>query len=78
MRAFQPPANRSDRDPKVLALLRLEALDSLIEMARWRNIGHAEAALSILGRIVGIDEDSLNKLIEAGQVDTIITKVNRQ
>jgi hypothetical protein len=67
-----------DRDPKVLALLRLEALDPLLEMARWRNIGHAEAALSILGRIAGIDEDWLDKLIEAGQAETIINKVNRQ
>lgn len=67
-----------DRDPKVLALLRLEALDPLLEMARWRNIGHAEAALSILGRIAGIDEDSLDKLIDAGQAETIINKVNRQ
>ncbi len=67
-----------DRDPKLLNLLRLEALDPLIEMARWRNIGHAEAALSILGRIAGIDEDSLDKLIEAGQAETIINKVNRQ
>ncbi len=66
------------RDPKVLNLLRTEALDPLVEMARWHYIGHAEAALSILGRIAGLDEDSLNKLIEAGQADTIINKVNRQ
>ena len=37
------------RDPKVLAQLRAEALDPLMEMARWRSVGHAEAALSILG-----------------------------
>jgi hypothetical protein len=67
-----------DRDPKMLSLLRLEALDPLIEMARWHYIGHAEAALSILGRIAGIDEDSLEKLIEAGQADTIIRKLNQQ
>ena len=66
------------RDPKLLTLLRTDALDSLVEMARWRSIGHAEAALSILGRIAGIDEDSLDKLIEAGQADTIINKVNGQ
>ena len=64
------------RDPKVLALLRVEALDPLIEMARWRNTGHAEAALSILGRMAGLDEDSLDQLIEAGQAETIIQKVN--
>jgi HEAT repeat protein len=66
------------RDPRVLAPLRTEALDSLVEMARWRNTGHAFAALSILGRIAGLDEDTLNKLIDAGRSDTIISKLNRQ
>jgi hypothetical protein len=65
------------RDPKLLNLLRSESLDPLLEMARWRNIGHAEAALSILGRIAGIDEEALDKLIEAGQAEAIINKVNR-
>ena len=65
-------------EPKVLASLRTEALDSLVEMARWRSTGHAEAALSILGRIAGIDEDALNRMIEAGQSETIIGKLNRQ
>jgi hypothetical protein len=66
------------RDPEVLTLLRTEALEPLLEMARWRNIGHAEAALSILGRMAGIDEAALDKLIEAGQADAIIQKVMRQ
>jgi hypothetical protein len=66
------------RDPRVLAALRTQALDPLVEMARWRNTGHAEAALSILGRIAGFDEDALHKLIDAGRADTIISKLNRQ
>jgi hypothetical protein len=45
-------------------------------MARWRSLGHAEAALLILGRVAGLDEDALNKLIDAGQSDTIIGKLN--
>ena len=57
----------TSRDPRVLTLLRTDALDSLIEMARWRNVGHAEAALGTLGRIAGLSEESLDKLIEAGQ-----------
>ncbi len=67
-----------NRDPRVLTLLRTDALDSLVEMARWRSVGHAEAALTIIGRIVGLSEDSLNTLIEAGQAETIISKLNRQ
>jgi hypothetical protein len=64
------------RDPKLLAQLRDDALDPLLEMARWRSIGHAEAALSILGRMAGIDEPALDKLIEAGQAETIISRIS--
>ena len=65
------------RDPQVLAQLRTEVLDSLLEMARWRNIGHAEAALTILGRMGGIDEQTLSKLIDAGQTAAILSKFSR-
>jgi hypothetical protein len=59
------------RNPELLRILRLEALDSLLEMARWRNQGHAWDAWMILGRIAGIEEGQLQKLAEAGDVDTI-------
>jgi hypothetical protein len=65
------------RDPRVLAQLRAEAIDPLLEMARWRSIGHAEAALLVLGRIAGMDEDALTKLIEAGQVNAILSRFDR-
>jgi hypothetical protein len=67
-----------NREPRVLTQRRTEALDPLLEIARWRNSGHAEAALSILGRIAGIDEDTLNKLIDTDRADTIVNKVNGQ
>jgi hypothetical protein len=67
----------TSRDPQVLAQLRTEVLDSLLEMGRWRSIGHAEAALTILGRMAGIDEDTLNRLIDAGQAATILGKFDR-
>jgi hypothetical protein len=66
------------RDSGVLDRLRAEAPDSLLEMAQWRNIGHAEPALSIIGRIAGLDEQTLNKLIEAHQPEAIIGRLNRQ
>jgi len=47
-------------------------LDPLIEMANWRNIGHAGAALAMLGRIAGIDEAKLEQLIESGQTAPIL------
>jgi hypothetical protein len=49
------------RDRQLLDLLRAEALDSLVEMARWRSPGHAWAAKMILGRMVGVEEQDLDK-----------------
>jgi hypothetical protein len=60
------------RDPKLLSQLRSRALDSLIEMARWRSRGHADFARILLGRIAGIEETRLQQLVDAGQVDQII------
>jgi hypothetical protein len=62
----------ASRDPQVLARVRAETLDSILEMGRWRSIGHAEAALTILGRMAGIDETTLQQMIDAGQPATIL------
>lgn len=50
------------RDPKLLHLIRSRASDSLVEMARWRDYGHAQTSRLILGRIAGIEEKQLQKL----------------
>ncbi len=60
------------RSPELLRTLRSEALDSLLEMAHWRNRGHALDAWMILGRIAGIEEGRLQQLAAAGDVDTIV------
>jgi len=67
----------TSRDPGVLAQLRADALDPLLEMGRWHNVGHAEAALTVLGRMAGIEETTLTKLIENGQAPTILQKFQR-
>jgi hypothetical protein len=65
------------RSPDLLAKLRRgEVLERLIEMARWRSMGHAYSARLILGRIAGIDEDRLNQLAVAGEVDAIIKSID--
>jgi len=64
----------ASRDPKVLDHLRVDALDALLEMARWHGIGHAGAALTILGRIAGIDEQTLQTLLASGDVTPILAK----
>jgi hypothetical protein len=64
------------RNPKLLSQLRSQALASLIEMARWRSGGHAGSARILLGRIAGIEEKLLQQLVEAGQVEQIISTVH--
>jgi len=63
------------RDPKLLAQLRSQAVTSLIEMARWRSIGHALSARLMLGRIGGIPEERLWNLANAGNAEEIINTV---
>jgi hypothetical protein len=63
------------RNTEALTRLRgRETLERLIEMARWRT-GHADAARYILGRIAGIDEERLQQLVLAGQVEVIINSL---
>lgn len=60
------------RDPAVLAKLRTpEVLGRLIEMARWRT-EHANPARYILGRVAGIEENRLGRLVAEKRVDEII------
>jgi hypothetical protein len=46
----------SARDPTLLKMLREQALPSLVEMARWGDRNHAEAAFFILGDVAGLDD----------------------
>jgi hypothetical protein len=63
------------RDPALLARLRREALDALIEMARWRVRGHSHPARMLLGRIAGVPERRLTEMVAAGDVDAIVAAV---
>jgi hypothetical protein len=60
------------RDPKLLARLRSEALNSLIEMARWHDPGHAYSARILLARIAGIDDARAERLAHADNADELI------
>jgi hypothetical protein len=61
------------KKPGMLHSLRQSpAIDSLIEMARWRSPGHAYFALVILGRMAGIDEAKVQAMIGDNQVEAII------
>ena len=47
------------RDPKLLRKIKEQALPSIIEMAGWKDRGHAIFSFVILGRIAGVNEKSL-------------------
>lgn len=64
-------------NPELIAELRADALDSLVEMARWRNKGHAYMALVLLGRMAGMNEAKLQDLANRGQADAIIEAIQR-
>ena len=50
----------SSNDEKLLAKLKSEALESLVDMARWKSEGHSYTGYLILGRIAGWSEEALN------------------
>jgi hypothetical protein len=54
------------RDPIVMADLRVRALPSLMEMARWKSHSHAESAFFILGRLVGLQDEEIHAAFERG------------
>ena len=67
------------RAPKLLAELRSQALESLLEMAKWRSVAHAYSARMLLGRMAGIEETRLQMLAGSNdQVDVIIKAVSYQ
>lgn len=53
------------RDPKLLGRLRGEALDSIIEMARWKDLGHALDGVVIFARLAGTTDD---KALDASRI----------
>ena len=66
------------RDPKLLARLRSEALESLIEMARWHDPGHAYSARILLARIAGIDDERAERLAHADNADELINALGKR
>lgn len=66
------------RDPKLLARLRSEAWVALIEMARWRNAGHAYNARILLARIDGIEEERGEQLANADNADELINALRNR
>jgi hypothetical protein len=66
------------RPSQLLMHLRVEALPSLIEMARWQDLGHAYAYKVILGRIARFDDACIEQLIQRGKVDDLVAAAENQ
>lgn len=62
-----------NRDPATLAELQKRALPSLVDIARWKAMGHAQAGLYILGRIAGLSEKEIQADCDRGDRDAIIS-----
>ncbi|HET9981941.1 MAG TPA: HEAT repeat domain-containing protein [Longimicrobiales bacterium] len=62
----------ASRDPALLALLRARSLPALVEMANWQNIGHAGAALMILGRLAGMSDEEIAGALQRGEREPIL------
>jgi len=60
------------RPPALLKKIQQDALASLIEMARWKNLGHAWSSLTIIGRIGGLTDDAIQKDVDSGHRENII------
>lgn len=60
------------RDPRLLDLLRQEALPGLLEGARWHSRPHAYFFLQVLGRVEGMDEKAIAAAISSGKTEAML------
>lgn len=65
----------SQRNKTTLALLKKQALSSLIEMARWKSRGHAFYAFMILGRMAGLPEEELVQKNFAPEHESFVAEI---
>jgi hypothetical protein len=66
------------REAGLLEMLRERALDSLIDMARWRHLSHALPGYILLGRIAGIEETRLQTAWSEGKHQPLTEEVIRE
>jgi len=59
-------------DAEALATLRKEALQPLVEMARWQSPGHALPGLVLLGRIAGMSDPEIFAAFQSGEREAVI------
>jgi hypothetical protein len=63
-------------DTGTLDQVRDRALQSLVEMARWKTLSHALPPYLLLGRIAGLPEDQVQAAWEKGDREWVITQAS--
>jgi hypothetical protein len=62
------------RDQSVIDQLRERALPSLVEMSRWKSLGHALPAYMLLGRIAGLTDQQVQDAWSRGDREWVIAQ----
>ncbi len=60
------------RDAAVLTQMRDRAMDSLVEMARWKSLEHALPAFILVGRIAGLSDELIQDRWTRGERESVI------
>ena len=61
-------------DPGALDLMRERALNSLVEMARWKTLRYALPPFLLVGRMAGLKDAEIQKSWASGDRETVIRK----
>jgi hypothetical protein len=67
----------TDRPPALIAMLRTRSLPALLEMSRWQSMGHAGAALVVLGRVAGLPDQEIGEALQRGERAPILEAAER-
>ena len=65
----------ANRDAAVLQQIREQALPTLIEMARWKIMGHAYNAYCLLCRIDGLTDEEIAETLRNGEKEAVIARI---
>jgi hypothetical protein len=63
------------REAGALAQLRERALDSVVEMARWKHLRHALPAFLLAGRLAGLSEQEIEEAWSRGDREAVLRKL---
>lgn len=78
-RAAAALVNLTDKDAKpALEQIRVRALPSVVEMARWRTLRFALPAFILVGRMAGLTEKQIEERWTKGEREAVIRRVSQK